>query len=85
MLHVHIYRAVKHVMDALQPYSRANGGPLKLEHITYVEERGNLIVKYKKVSRMIITCDRDGSRFLEKGTTNSGSKAGGLEGTSPRS
>ena len=47
------YRAVKHVMEALQPYSRENGGPLKLEHITYVEERGNLIVKYKKVSSHI--------------------------------
>lgn len=44
------YRAVKHVMEALEPYTKKNGGPLKLQHITYVEERGNLIVKYKHVS-----------------------------------
>ena len=53
MLHVHTCRGVKHVMEALQPYSMENDGPLKLEHITYVEERGNLIVKYKKVSSHI--------------------------------
>lgn len=40
-------RAVKHVMEVLEPYTKKNGGPLKLQHITYVEERGNLIVKYK--------------------------------------
>ena len=43
-------RAVNHVLKALEPYTRKNGGLLKVQHISYVEGRGNLIVKYKKVS-----------------------------------
>ena len=38
--------AARHVMDALKPYTEESGGPLKLEHITYVEGRGNLIITY---------------------------------------
>ena len=44
------FRAVKHVLDALQPYTKENGGLLKVEHVTYVEGRGNVIIEYDNVS-----------------------------------
>ncbi|XP_065914109.1 acetylornithine deacetylase-like [Dysidea avara] len=39
-------RAVKHVLDALQPYTKENGGLLKVEHVAYVDGRGNVIIEY---------------------------------------
>ncbi|KAL2643014.1 hypothetical protein R1flu_010601 [Riccia fluitans] len=39
-------RAVRHVLDVLEPLSEEHGGPLKLNHKSYVEGRGNLIVEY---------------------------------------
>eukprot|EP00798_Chlamydomonas_sp_ICE-L_P008196 gene8196-1458_t len=39
-------RAARHVLDALRPYSEENGGPIKLEHISYVDGRGNIIATY---------------------------------------
>jgi acetylornithine deacetylase len=33
-------------LDVLNPHSTANGGPLTIEHPTYVEGRGNLIIGY---------------------------------------
>ena len=42
----HPHRAIKHLLDALRPYSVENGGPLKVEHVWYVEGRGNLIIEY---------------------------------------
>jgi acetylornithine deacetylase len=39
-------RAIKHLLDVLNPHSTANGGPLTIEHPTYVEGRGNLIIGY---------------------------------------
>ncbi|PIN04864.1 Metalloexopeptidase [Handroanthus impetiginosus] len=39
-------RIVNHVLDVLLPYSTTNGGPLVINHITYVPNRGNLIVEY---------------------------------------
>ncbi|KAL3683019.1 hypothetical protein R1sor_001041 [Riccia sorocarpa] len=39
-------RAVRHVLDVLQPLSEGNGGLLKLNHKSYVEGRGNLIIEY---------------------------------------
>lgn len=36
--------ATRHVLDVLSPYSEENGGPLKIEHVTFVEGRGNIIV-----------------------------------------
>ena len=39
-------RAVKHLLDLLKPHSIENGGPLKVEHVTYVEGRGNLMLEY---------------------------------------
>ena len=44
--HTHPHRAIKHLLDALRPYSVENGGPLKVEHVWYVEGRGNLIIEY---------------------------------------
>ena len=41
-----LYRAVKHVLDALKPYLIENGGVIKAEHITFVEGRGNLLLEY---------------------------------------
>jgi hypothetical protein len=34
------------VLDVLQPYSTEAGGPLKIQHVSYVEGRGNIIVEY---------------------------------------
>ncbi|KAH9302415.1 hypothetical protein KI387_013998, partial [Taxus chinensis] len=39
-------RVCKHVLEALNPYSVENGGPLIVQHITYVKGRGNIIVEY---------------------------------------
>ncbi|BBN18864.1 hypothetical protein MPTK1_8g06150 [Marchantia polymorpha subsp. ruderalis] len=39
-------RAVQHVLHILEPFSVENGGPLKINHKSYVEGRGNLIVEY---------------------------------------
>eukprot|EP01132_Coremiostelium_polycephalum_P008046 gene8046-9895_t len=39
-------KAGLHVLDALKPYTVENGGVLKVEHITYVKDRGNIIITY---------------------------------------
>ncbi|KAF3791011.1 Acetylornithine deacetylase [Nymphaea thermarum] len=39
-------RVVSHLLDALAPYSKEQGGPLLLNHASFVEGRGNLIVEY---------------------------------------
>ena len=39
-------RAVKHLLDVLKPHSIENGGPLKVEHVSFVEGRGNLMITY---------------------------------------
>ena len=33
-------------MDVLTPHSQAKGGPLKVDHVTFVEGRGNLLLQY---------------------------------------
>jgi acetylornithine deacetylase len=38
--------AIKHILEVLTPLSTANGGPLVIERVTFVEGRGNLIIKY---------------------------------------
>eukprot|EP00232_Nephroselmis_pyriformis_P025346 CAMPEP_0182864058 /NCGR_PEP_ID=MMETSP0034_2-20130328/6975_1 /TAXON_ID=156128 /ORGANISM="Nephroselmis pyriformis, Strain CCMP717" /LENGTH=438 /DNA_ID=CAMNT_0024996305 /DNA_START=45 /DNA_END=1358 /DNA_ORIENTATION=- len=43
-------RAARHVLDALEPYSKENGGPLLIHHVAYVEGRGNIIVEYPGTS-----------------------------------
>ena len=44
--HTLTHRAIKHLLDALRPYTVENGGPLKVEHVWYVEGRGNLMIEY---------------------------------------
>ncbi|MEW5309948.1 MAG: hypothetical protein WDW38_001788 [Sanguina aurantia] len=39
-------RAVRHVLDVLTPFSEENGGPLNIQHVSFVEGRGNLIITY---------------------------------------
>ncbi|XP_065175134.1 uncharacterized protein LOC135805072 [Sycon ciliatum] len=39
-------KVIQHLLEALRPYSTENGGPLQVEHVTYVPGRGNLIIKY---------------------------------------
>lgn len=40
-------RIVRHVLDALLPYStQTGGGPLIVNHVTYFPGRGNVIVEY---------------------------------------
>lgn len=39
-------RAIKHLLEILKPYNQENGGVLKVEHVTFVEGRGNLILEY---------------------------------------
>lgn len=39
-------RAARHVLEALEPYSEENGGPLRIQHISFLEGRGNIIVEY---------------------------------------
>jgi acetylornithine deacetylase len=39
-------RVVRHVLEVLSPHSTEHGGPLKIQHVTYVKGRGNLIVEY---------------------------------------
>ena len=38
--------AIKHILDVLTPFSTENGGPLIIERVTFVEGRGNLLIKY---------------------------------------
>ena len=42
----HAHRAIKHLLEALKPYTIENGGVLKVEHVWYVEGRGNLTIEY---------------------------------------
>ena len=41
-----VSRAIKHLLDVLTPHSTENGGPLKVDHVVFVEGRGNLIIEY---------------------------------------
>ena len=41
-----VHRAIAHLLDLLRPHSKENGGPLSVEHVVYVEGRGNLILEY---------------------------------------
>lgn len=40
-------RAIKHLLEVLKPFTKENGGLLKVEHVAYVEGRGNLIIEYE--------------------------------------
>ena len=38
--------ASNHILELLAPYNKENGGVLEIEKLSYVEGRGNLIIKY---------------------------------------
>ena len=38
--------ASDHVLEFLKPFSEECGGPLKVERISFVENRGNVIIRY---------------------------------------
>jgi acetylornithine deacetylase len=42
-------------MAELEPYSKANGGTLVVEHISYLEGRGNLIITYPGTTDKTVT------------------------------
>jgi len=44
--HTHAHRAIKHLVEALKPYTVESRGVLKVEHVWYVQGRGNLIIEY---------------------------------------
>ena len=39
-----LHAAGRHVLEALEPYSQDNGGPLIIQHVSFVEGRGNILV-----------------------------------------
>lgn len=39
-------RAAQHVLAVLEPLSEEHGGPLRVQHVSFVEGRGNVIVTY---------------------------------------
>lgn len=43
-------RAVMHILATLEPYTQANGGKLKVEHVSFVKGRGNVIITYPGTS-----------------------------------
>ena len=38
----------------LKPFTKENGGLLKVDHVAYVEGRGNLIIEYENVSLLYL-------------------------------
>ena len=45
-MYFNISRAIKHLLDVLTPHSIESGGLLKLDHVVFIEGRGNLIIEY---------------------------------------
>ena len=39
--------ASDHVLEALEPYTIEQGGPLEVERVHFTPGRGNVIIKYK--------------------------------------
>ncbi len=39
-------RAADHILEVLKPYTKENGGVLEVEWVSFVEGRGNIIMKY---------------------------------------
>eukprot|EP01104_Vermistella_antarctica_P015046 TRINITY_DN485_c0_g1_i1.p1 TRINITY_DN485_c0_g1~~TRINITY_DN485_c0_g1_i1.p1 ORF type:complete len:454 (-),score=133.87 TRINITY_DN485_c0_g1_i1:156-1484(-) len=38
--------AIKHLLETLKPFTKEEGGVLQVEHVTYVKDRGNVIITY---------------------------------------
>lgn len=47
--------ASNHVLAVLEPFSKENGGPLEIERVTFVEGRGNVIIKYPGTTDRILS------------------------------
>lgn len=41
--------ASDHVLEALKPYTKENGGPLEVERVHFTPGRGNVVIKYEGV------------------------------------
>nr|DAD18121.1 TPA_asm: hypothetical protein HUJ06_019584 [Nelumbo nucifera] len=66
-------RVVRHVLDALLPYSTTTGGgPLIVNHVTYVKGRGNIIVEYPGTVPDFdpFSLSIDGDKLRGRGTTD---------------
>lgn len=48
-------RAARHVMEALAPYTKENGGPLRITQIAFVEGRSNVMVEYPGTGDAVIS------------------------------
>lgn len=48
-------RAARHVLAALEPYSEENGGPLRIEQVTFVEGRSNIMVEYPGTDGRVVS------------------------------
>ena len=47
----------------LKPFTKENGGLLKVDHVAYIEGRGNLIIEYEKRELVVfVWCARCMSR-----------------------
>lgn len=41
-----LHAAAQHVLAVLEPLSEDHGGPLRIQHVSFVEGRGNVLVEY---------------------------------------
>jgi acetylornithine deacetylase len=46
LVHLCAHAAARHVLDVLEPLSEEHGGPLRVQHVSFVEGRGNVLVTY---------------------------------------
>lgn len=49
-------RISSHVMELLEPFTTKHGGILEVERVSFVEGRGNLIIKYPGTTKNVISC-----------------------------
>ena len=53
----------EHIEKLLRPHSKENGGKLEVERVTFVEGRGNLIIKYRGLEGSKNICSFVGSHM----------------------
>lgn len=61
-------KAARHVLERLSPYTEENGGPLKVQHISYLEGRGNIIAVYPGTTDKTVAfvgSHMDGERIIK--------------------
>ena len=56
-------RASDHVISLIKPYSKESGGPLEYQRVSFVEGRGNLIIKYPGTAGPSKICSFVGSHL----------------------